>query len=215
MGTVPMGIGALRRIHSRVSWMFLPVDRSIRVSPPQRADQTIFSTSSSMLEVTAELPMLVLIFTRKLRPMIMGSSSGWLMLAGMIALPRATSSRTNSGVMVVRQAGAEGLAAVLAQHLGVARIGAQLVQPHVLPDGDVLHLRRDDALPRIVHLGDVAPRLGAARGAEVLEAEVRQVRVGLAAVPEGGTGTGQGLRIAAGLDPGGADVRQPGHEVDA
>ena len=100
MGTVPMGMGALRRIHSRVSWMFLPVDRSIRVSPPQRADQTIFSTSSSMDEVTAELPMLVLIFTRKLRPMIMGSSSGWLMLAGMMARPRATSSRTNSGVMV-------------------------------------------------------------------------------------------------------------------
>ena len=42
--------------------------------------------------------MLALIFTRKLRPMIIGSSSGWLMLAGMIARPRATSSRTNSGV---------------------------------------------------------------------------------------------------------------------
>jgi hypothetical protein len=94
------GHGALRRIHSRVSWMFLPVERSITVSAPQRMDQTIFSTSSSMEEVTAELPMLALIFTRKLRPMIIGSSSGWLMLAGMMARPRATSSRTNSGVMV-------------------------------------------------------------------------------------------------------------------
>ncbi len=37
--------------------------------------------------------------------MIMGSSSGWLMLAGMMARPLATSSRTNSGVMV------EGMAA--------------------------------------------------------------------------------------------------------
>ena len=61
--------------------------------------QTIFSTSSSIEEVTGELPMLALIFTRKLRPMIIGSSSGWLMLAGMMARPRATSSRTNSGVM--------------------------------------------------------------------------------------------------------------------
>ena len=43
--------------------------------------------------------MLALIFTRKLRPMIIGSVSGWLMLFGMIARPRATSSRTNSGVM--------------------------------------------------------------------------------------------------------------------
>jgi len=52
-----------------------------------------------MLEATALLPMLALIFTRKFRPMIMGSVSGWLMLAGMMARPRATSSRTNSGVM--------------------------------------------------------------------------------------------------------------------
>ena len=42
--------------------------------------------------------MFALIFTRKLRPMIIGSSSGWLMLAGMIARPRATSDRTNSAV---------------------------------------------------------------------------------------------------------------------
>lgn len=98
MGTVPMGTGELRRIQSRVVWMFLPVDRSITVSAPQRVDHTSFSTSSSMLDVTAELPMLALILTRKLRPMAMGSSSGWLMLAGMMARPRATSSRTNSGV---------------------------------------------------------------------------------------------------------------------
>ena len=69
-------------IHSRVSWMFLPVDRSMTVSPPQRIAQVIFSTSSSIDEVTAELPMLALIFTRKLRPMIIGSVSGWLMLRG-------------------------------------------------------------------------------------------------------------------------------------
>jgi hypothetical protein len=42
--------------------------------------------------------MLALIFTRKLRPMIIGSDSGWLIFAGMMARPRATSSRTNSGV---------------------------------------------------------------------------------------------------------------------
>ena len=40
-----------------------------------------------MLEVTAELPMLALIFTRKLRPIAIGSISGWLMLAGMMARP--------------------------------------------------------------------------------------------------------------------------------
>src|SRR6266581_7381003 len=99
MGTVPMGTGALRMIHSRVSWMFLPVDRSITVSAPHLVAHRIFSTSSSMLDATALLPMFALIFTRKLRPIIIGSLSGWLMFAGMMARPRATSDRTNSGVM--------------------------------------------------------------------------------------------------------------------
>ena len=80
--------------------MLRPVERSITVSEPQRIAQTIFSTSSSIDEVTAELPMFALILTRKLRPIAIGSSSGWLMFAGMIARPRATSERTNSGVIV-------------------------------------------------------------------------------------------------------------------
>ena len=99
MGTVPMGTGLLRRIHSRVSWMCWPVERSITVSAPQRMAHVSFSTSSAMLLVTAELPMLALILTRKLRPIAIGSSSGWLMLAGMMARPRATSLRTHSGVI--------------------------------------------------------------------------------------------------------------------
>jgi hypothetical protein len=36
--------------------------------------------------------------------MIIGSDSGWLMFAGMIARPRATSSRTSSGVTPSRMA---------------------------------------------------------------------------------------------------------------
>src|SRR6266404_5217753 len=94
-----MGTGELRRIHSRVAWMFLPVDKSMTVSAPHLVAQRIFSTSSSMLDATALLPMLALIFTRKLRPMIIGSDSGWLMFAGMMARPAATSLRTNSGVI--------------------------------------------------------------------------------------------------------------------
>ena len=43
--------------------------------------------------------MLVFIFTRNLRPIIIGSASGWLMLAGITALPAATSCLTNSGVI--------------------------------------------------------------------------------------------------------------------
>src|SRR4029079_1508173 len=79
--------------------MFFPVLRSITVSAPHLVAQRIFSTSSSIDDATALLPILALIFTRKLRPMIIGSDSGWLMLAGIIARPRATSERTNSGVI--------------------------------------------------------------------------------------------------------------------
>ena len=104
IGTVPMGTGEFRRIHSRVSWMLRPVERSMTVSPPQRIAHVIFSTSSCMPEEIAELPMLALIFTRKLRPMIIGSDSGWLTLAGMMARPRATSSRTSSGANPSRTA---------------------------------------------------------------------------------------------------------------
>src|ERR1700753_4518787 len=89
MGTVPIGIGALRRIHSRVVWMLRPVERSITVSAPQRIAHTILSTSSSTEEVTALLPILALILVRKLRPMIIGSSSAWVMLQGMMARARA------------------------------------------------------------------------------------------------------------------------------
>src|SRR6201985_1648576 len=99
MGTVSIGVGALRKIHSRVVWMLRPVERSITVSAPQRIAHTILSTSSSTDELTAELPILALILVRKLRPMIIGSNSPWLMLQGMMARPRAISLRTNSGVM--------------------------------------------------------------------------------------------------------------------
>src|ERR1700704_6548441 len=72
MGTVPIGTGELRMIHSRVVWMSAPVDRSITVSAPHLVAHVSLSPSSSMDDVTAELPMLALTFTRKLRPMIIG-----------------------------------------------------------------------------------------------------------------------------------------------
>jgi hypothetical protein len=73
---VPIGTGELRTIHSRVSWICLPVERSMTVSAPHSVAHRSLSTSSSIDDETAELPMLALIFTAKLRPMIIGSSSG-------------------------------------------------------------------------------------------------------------------------------------------
>lgn len=101
---MPIGTGELRRTHSRVVWMFRPVERSMTVSAPQRVAQVIFSTSSSIEEVTAELPILALTFTRNRLPMIIGSISGWLTLAGSTARPAAISSRTVRGSRFSRMA---------------------------------------------------------------------------------------------------------------
>src|SRR5258707_7281312 len=68
-------------------WMWRPVDRSITVSAPQRIDHTILSTSSATPLVTALLPILALTLVRKLRPMIIGSVSGWLILAEIYVPP--------------------------------------------------------------------------------------------------------------------------------
>ncbi len=73
-----------------------PVERSMTVSAPHRVAQVSFSTSSSIEEVTAELPMLALTLTRNRLPMTIGSDSGWLTLAGRMARPAAISSRTSS-----------------------------------------------------------------------------------------------------------------------
>ncbi len=94
MGTVPTGTGQLRRMEFLVRGMFLPVERSITVSAPQRMAQSIFWHSAAGEEVSEECPILAFIFTRNSFPIIIGSDSGWLMLAGRIARPRAISSRT-------------------------------------------------------------------------------------------------------------------------
>ena len=79
--------------------MSLPVERSITVSAPKWTAVCSFSSSPSMLLVTAELPMLALIFVFAAMPMPIGSSRfcRCTLLAGMTIRPRATSLRTNSG----------------------------------------------------------------------------------------------------------------------
>ena len=86
-----------------IAWRMLsisrPVDRSITVSEPKWTAVCSFSSSPSMLLVTAELPMLALIFVRAAMPMHIGSSRlpRCTLLAGITIRPRATSSRINSG----------------------------------------------------------------------------------------------------------------------
>ena len=116
--------------------------------------------------------MLALIFTRKLRPMIIGSLSGWLMFAGMMARPRATSLRTNSGVISLGMAAPKdspgccvnSSSSIFSPVLPVAfRLSMYASRSQVLAHRDELHLRRDDSFARVVHLRDVAA-LRARRG---------------------------------------------------
>ena len=175
-----------------------------------------------MLEVTAELPMLALILTRKLRPIAIGSISGWLMLAGMIARPRATSSRTNSGVMIFGMRAPIGLPAQALLARGVAQVLGHPFAPAVLAQRDELHLGRDDAAARVVHLRDVGARSRAARRA-LQRGGVGAQRgdaLGVAVVWVAPSSSARrsaafvALGVAALVDPGAAHVGQAAAHVD-
>ncbi len=90
----------------RMASMSPPVDRSITVSLPRWTAVCSFSSSSSILPVTAELPMLALILHFDATPMAIGSSRfvRCTLLAGMTMRPRATSSRISSASRSSRSA---------------------------------------------------------------------------------------------------------------
>src|SRR4051812_5445603 len=141
---------------SRVWWIRGPVDRSITVSAPQRVAQVSFSTSSATEEVTAEVPMLALTFTRNREPITIGSDSGWLRLTGSTARPAAISSRIRIGSTPSRIA-ANSISGVISP----ARARANWVRPLVhdarsggrptsgsLPGPEVSY-RRNGSLPSV------------------------------------------------------------------
>ena len=150
--------------------MLRPVDRSMTVSAPQRIAHTIFSTSSSIEEETAELPILALIFTRKLRPIAIGSSSPWLMLAGMMARPQRDLLAHELRRDELRQRGAEALA------VGQPLLGdlERELAAEILALGDIDHLLGDDAGARPFVLRDRLARQAAQRPRRVGERQQRR-----------------------------------------
>ena len=114
----------------------------------------------------------------------------------------------------LRDGRAEGFPRVLPGQLLGHPVGAGLLQPLVLPDGDEFHLRRDDALPGIVHLGDVRPGACPPGFPDVLEPKGVQLGVVVpnTAVPRGKIL--QGCRVLTGLDPGFAKLGEPAAEVN-
>ena len=73
MGTVPMGTGEAPMMALRMAGMSPPVERSITVSAPYFTEYCSFSSSPSILDSTAELPIFELILQVEATPMHMGS----------------------------------------------------------------------------------------------------------------------------------------------
>ena len=75
------------------------------------------------------------------------------------------------------QVGAERFACVLFDDFGVTRIAPYFVHLHALAQGNEFHFRRDDALPRIVHLRNVFTGFGATRAGNLVETQMGGFRV--------------------------------------
>jgi hypothetical protein len=137
--------------------------------------------------------------------MIIGSTSGWLMLCGMMARPRAISCRDEVG---------DGGAEVLA----VADAGAVLLAAQVLADGDIFHLGRDDAGLGVLVLRHRAA-LDALEDAVVGGVEARgqmaarrmAVVLGLDLARIGDRGDVAAIQLPAGFDAGQAALDVDGH----
>src|SRR5690554_5224586 len=125
---------------------------------------------------------------------------------------------------VFGQAGTETLAGVLAQHhvrhfLTFWARGAKgfdvFFAVQVFADGDVFHLRRDDAFARVVHLRDIAAGLGATRmTVQVREAQFVEGRVQGALAAEFRRQAGELLGVVALVNPGLTQRGQPRADVD-
>jgi hypothetical protein len=90
---------------------------------------------------------------------------------------------------------------------------AQRTELLVLTDRDELHLGRDDAGPRVVHLGDISAGFRAPRFWQVREPHVRKLRGFGVTAAELGRALGQFLGVAAFGDPRRPQRRQSGGEV--
>ena len=146
-----------------------------RCRRPSGSPMTIFSTSSSMEEATAELPMLALIFTHEIASDRSSARlSGWLMLAGMMARPAGDFLAHKFGSDHGADADGGRRSACPAMrwsregqcgHVPSRRFLSALHGQAFSRMRDVFHLGRDDAAARVVHLADVGAGPGAARRA--------------------------------------------------
>ena len=141
--------------------------------------------------------------------MMTGSSSGWLMLAGMMARPRAISSRTNSGVTNSGMAAPKSSPSARRS----AAPSSALCAAEVLAVRDVDHFFRDDAGAGEFELRDQLARL-AAEDWMLGRAGRDEAVAGRAAIVDVLHRAGGDALEAALGDPVGAQRRQAGFQVD-
>ncbi len=97
----------------------------------------------------------------------------------------------------IGNAGAKTLPRMLPQQFFVTLVLAQFLQLYVFANRNIFHLRRDDALARVVHLGDISSGPGTARLANVFKPQLRQFRIILPLPAKFGTRAVQHFRIVA------------------
>src|SRR6266550_424001 len=130
-----MGAGELRKIHSRVSWIFSPVDKSITVSAPQHLDQKIAADD------------------HRLRFRMIDIGRDYRAAARHLIAHKLRRDELRNGR-------AEAVSPVGSSR-AVGAILQCFLATDVFPDRYVFHLGRNDALLGVVHLAAVTARLGA------------------------------------------------------
>ncbi len=196
-------------IHSRVSWMFLPVLRvHHRVAAPADGPGHLLhffldaGTERGVADVGVDLHQEVAADDHRL-------ALGVVDVGGDDGAAGGDLRAHEFGRDLLGHRLAEVLAGMLLEHhLGKA------VALLVLADGDVFHLRRDDALARIVHLRDVLAGLGLARRVLEVEAHIGQCRVVQALLAVFGSQARQRFGVVALGDPSSAQFIQTGTNVD-
>jgi hypothetical protein len=196
--------------------MFLPVERSITVSAPQRVAQVIFSTSSWIDELTAELPIFALIFQK----IAADDHRLGFRMVDVGRNDRAAARDFGANELRRDEIGdrrAEALTRMLARHQ-LGQRAQRLLAFQVLADRDEFHLGRDDSAPRVMHLRHVATEivagLGAARLTLEVEAHARELGVGKTRPAIGGSEAVELGAVATLFDPARAQRRQAGADVD-
>ncbi len=126
--------------------------------------------------------------------------------------------RAAAGDFVADEFGGDEIGDGGAEALAVAGIFGEALAAEIFAGGDIFHLRRDDALTRVMHLADIHAGFGAEHAlADIGEGldSARTVGAELAVILGAEFALGDFLDIAAAANPVAAEFGETRHDVDA